>query len=236
MDKRRNRSLWFVWLLWMTGLGMIRTRYEWGGWGVLLVAVILAAVGISRSDKRGINMFRRKAESGTGAGSSDAPVGPVAVEQEEAAHAGAVVRRCTLLAAGTKISGDVVVTGDCQVCGHITGTVTLSEGVLRVMQGGRIEGDIRAPSVMADGYIQGTCDADVVEILGNGHLEGICRSRQFSIIPGGVFTGQAERMTGGVGEAKDLPATVMDLPLRREGHIRSSAEKQTVPKEGAGEV
>ncbi|HGY4723272.1 TPA: polymer-forming cytoskeletal protein, partial [Citrobacter amalonaticus] len=59
-----------------------------------------------------------------------------------------------------------------QVCGHITGSVILHEGVLRVMKGGRIDGDVTAPAVTLDGSIAGTCDADMVDILENGHLDG----------------------------------------------------------------
>ncbi|HGY4723564.1 TPA: polymer-forming cytoskeletal protein, partial [Citrobacter amalonaticus] len=123
-----------------------------------------------------------------------------------------------------------------QVCGHITGSVILHEGVLRVMKGGRIDGDVTAPAVTLDGSIAGTCDADMVDILENGHLDGLCRSRQFSIVAGGVFTGQSERRTEPAVTGKDagdsLSGTVTDLPSRRTRHASPANTEKGVQADG----
>lgn len=179
-------------------------------------------------------MFNRKANScfpADGAVASSA-------EQADRANASpmvpdevslpATIRRYTLLAAGTVIDGNVIITGDCQVCGYITGSVILHEGVLRVMKGGRIEGDVQAPAVTIDGSIYGSCDAEVVDILENGHLDGLCRCRQFSILTGGVFIGRSERRVEQTITDKNA-RTVTDLPSRRTRHLSSSsaADRET---------
>ncbi|ELS7234284.1 polymer-forming cytoskeletal protein [Salmonella enterica] len=206
--------------LWAAGLGLSCTRYWPEGVVLTVVAVTLCFVLMLFYCERGENMFRRRisvdiSPAGEGVNSDDTDT----LRLSAGTPPPATTRRCTLLAAGTRVTGDLVVTGDCQVCGHVFGTVTLSDGVLRVMKGGRIDGDIQAPSVTVDGSIKGTCDADLVEILENGHLDGTCRSRQFSIVSGGVFTGQSERRAEPVATDKDteedLSGTVTDLPSRR---------------------
>lgn len=232
MKNRLSRCLWFSWLLWVVGLVFIAGPHWRGGWGVLIVAVVLSAWLIIVPVVYGENMFNRRANS---RGPGEAAVTSVVEDAVDKTPASPVipdvmnasVRRCTLLAAGTEITGDVIITGDCQVCGHITGSVILHEGVLRVMKGGRIDGDVTAPAVSLDGSICGTCDADMVDILENGLLDGLCRSRQFSIVAGGVFTGQSERRAEPTVTDKDagktMSGTVTDLPARRTRHASPAA-------------
>lgn len=75
----------------------------------------------------------------------------------------ATVRCCTLLAAGTVNIGNVIITGDCLVCGHITASVTLHEG-----NEGQIDSEVTAVSL--DGSLRSNFDSDIVEILENVHL------------------------------------------------------------------
>ncbi|MCO5784626.1 bactofilin family protein [Citrobacter meridianamericanus] len=225
-NSRRHDGLWFVWLLWAAGLVFITGPHWRAGCGAMTVAVVLSAWLIFVPAVFGENMFNRKIKPSAQACETASPPVPKGGNQvapgpviPDPVSSPASVRRCTLLAAGTHVAGDLVVTGDCQVCGHVSGTVTLSDGVLRVMKGGRIDGDVRAPSVTIDGSMQGTCDAEQVEILENGNLDGICRSRQFSIASGGVFTGQSERRAEPALTDKDteegLSGTVTDLPSHR---------------------
>lgn len=179
----------------------------------IVVAFMLCVLLVVFESEEGVTMFRRQA-----APQSSSSSGHISVQADEATPTAVTVRQCTLLAAGTSINGDVVIVGDCQVCGHIMGTVTLSEGGLQVMNGGRVDGDIYAPSVMIDGSVSGTCEASSVEILENGTLEGICRSENLSIMMGGIFLGQSERM--GIAKQESLEP-VINFQLHQE----HSAEK-----------
>lgn len=238
MTNRRNEVLWAVWILWAGSLWLISGPNWPGGCVVLAVVIILCVLLIFIPVMNGENMFNRKEKKGVPAGGSvpssvedaenKAAVSPV---MPDAVSLPATLRRCTLLAAGTAITGDVIITGDCQVCGHITGSVILHEGVLRVMKGGRIDGDVTAPAVTLDGSLHGTCDADMVDVLENGYLDGLCRSRQFSIVAGGVFTGQSERRAEPSVTGKDagngLSGTVTDLPSRRTLHVSPAPAADT---------
>ena len=132
-----------------------------------------------------------------------------------------LVKRSTVVAEHTVITGDVVVKGDCQIFGRVLGTLILTEGVLRVMRGGCIDGDISSPAVVIDGQVIGTCEASSVEILENGTLEGICRSENLSIMMGGIFLGQSERM--GIAKQESLEP-VINFQLHQE----HSAEKKRI--------
>ena len=98
----------------------------------------------------------------------------------------------TIIAAGTQLTGDVRLDGDIQIYGVVTGDIIVSDGTIRLMRSGKIEGNLTAPHITVDGRIEGVCISDHLEILENGRLNGIVKGSNFSIKKGGVFIGQSE--------------------------------------------
>ncbi len=52
----------------------------------------------------------------------------------------------TVIAAGACFKGELQVEGDLEVRGQVNGTIQLIGGVLRIMQGGSVEGEVSAPT------------------------------------------------------------------------------------------
>ena len=98
----------------------------------------------------------------------------------------------TIIAAGTQLTGDVRLDGDFQIYGGVTGDIIVSDGTIRLMRSGKIEGNLTAPHITVDGRIEGVCISDHLEILENGRLNGIVKGSNFSIKKGGVVIGQSE--------------------------------------------
>lgn len=97
----------------------------------------------------------------------------------------------TVIAAGTSFKGELQIKGNLEVHGHVNGTIQLTEGVLRIMQGGRVEGDVSAPHVFINGLLEGSCSSAEMEILESGHMQGLFKGGSLSIRKGGNFVGQS---------------------------------------------
>ncbi|CNJ90963.1 Integral membrane protein CcmA involved in cell shape determination [Yersinia frederiksenii] len=98
----------------------------------------------------------------------------------------------TIIAAGTKLNGDITLDGDIQIYGVVIGDITVTDGTIRLMRSGHIEGNLTAPHITVDGRIDGVCVSEHLEILENGRLNGIVKGSNFSIKKGGIFIGQSE--------------------------------------------
>lgn len=107
----------------------------------------------------------------------------------------------TLIAAGTKVSGQINGDADLVVEGEFEGKVQLASDV-SIGNRGRVKGEIVARSVRIGGRMLGDVrGTDVVEIGPSGSLEGNVMAARVIISEGAFFKGQVE-MTGGSDSAK----------------------------------
>nr|WP_252347681.1 polymer-forming cytoskeletal protein [Aeromonas hydrophila] len=79
----------------------------------------------------------------------------------------------TVIAKGARFKGELQVEGNLDVYGQFVGTLLLNGGTVRIMEGGRIEGDVSAAHVIINGTLDGTCASSEVEILENGKMKGL---------------------------------------------------------------
>ena len=94
----------------------------------------------------------------------------------------------------TTISEDIVFRGEIQYEGHldIRGEVEgrlLSQDILEVNSGGKVNADIRVKQVHIKGNIEGNIKADSVHIFSSGNLHGDMDCRQLQVDRGGVHNG-----------------------------------------------
>ena len=81
----------------------------------------------------------------------------------------------TLIAAGTKLVGDINFTGNLEIEGEVIGNINAEgEGArVRVLQSGKVSGDIEAATILVNGHIKGDLFAsDLVELAANAVVEG----------------------------------------------------------------
>ncbi|MGP1958775.1 MAG: bactofilin family protein [Arsenophonus sp. NC-CH8-MAG3] len=103
-------------------------------------------------------------------------------------------KEVTTISKESFFKGDVTILGDINVWGNIKGNITVTEGTIHIMQGGKIEGEIQASDIIIDGLVDGACLGNNLDILENGELRGVSRVSHMSIKRGGVFIGQSERL------------------------------------------
>ena len=108
----------------------------------------------------------------------------------------------TVIAKGARFKGELQVEGNPDVYGQFVGTLQLNGGTVRIMEGGRIEGDVSAAHVIINGTLDGTCASSEVEILENGKMKGLFKGGSLSIRKGGQFVGQSQSQEEQKGESK----------------------------------
>lgn len=108
----------------------------------------------------------------------------------------------TVIAKGARFKGELQVEGNLDVYGQFVGTLQLNGGTVRIMEGGRIEGDVSAAHVIINGTLDGTSASSEVEILENGKMKGLFKGGSLSIRKGGQFVGQSQSQEEQKGEIK----------------------------------
>lgn len=98
----------------------------------------------------------------------------------------------TVIAAGTRVTGEITGSADLRIEGELDGTVTLDSEVI-IASGGRAQGRIHARRVRIGGRVQGDVEGiELVEITPSGTLEGDIRAARVLIAEGAFFKGQVE--------------------------------------------
>lgn len=103
----------------------------------------------------------------------------------------------TLIAPGTSIIGDVEFIGDLEVQGRVRGNIcartdnsTGGDICVRVVEGGRVEGDIRAPLVIVNGEVEGDIHAaEHVELAAKAQIQGNIYYRLIEMAKGAQLSG-----------------------------------------------
>lgn len=98
----------------------------------------------------------------------------------------------TVIGNEASLSGVISDTGDVEIYGRFTGDIILTEGDVRVMHCGYVEGNIRAVNISIDGEVRGRCEGQQIAVLKNGCLLGDCCTGDLSIQRGGRFVGTSE--------------------------------------------
>jgi cytoskeletal protein CcmA (bactofilin family) len=95
----------------------------------------------------------------------------------------------SILAAGTRVSGELEVDGVIKIEGCVEGTVK-AQGQVLVVKGGKVEGDIIARQVVIGGEVKGGIMADErVEVQATSVVNGDITTPQITVLEGGKING-----------------------------------------------
>lgn len=195
----RNVVLSLLWVLWSAGLaGYI--VYNLFFYLLLAPTLFLIFILITIMFKKKESSHNKVSNVVSSAQQSNAPLSNSPTDS---------TKTNTIIAAGTKIKGDINLDGDIQIYGMVIGNITVNEGTIRLMRSGKIEGNLTAPYMTVDGRIDGVCLSDHLEILENGRLNGIVKGSNFSIKKGGIFIGQSEITEESVSLPRKIKPAVM---------------------------
>ena len=97
----------------------------------------------------------------------------------------------TVVAGGTKIVGDLQLNDDFHLDGCMQGKLRSSLNV-SVGVHGEFDGEIEAKKVMISGRVDGTIDAERLEIVSTGRVTGEINVTELVIEPGGQLSGVSQ--------------------------------------------
>lgn len=100
----------------------------------------------------------------------------------------------TLISHTTIVVGDIQFSGDLEIQGTIRGNVIAVPGepnaAVKVVKGGRVEGDIKAPKVMINGTVEGDVySSDFVELAEKARIKGNVNYHLFEMVKGAEVNG-----------------------------------------------
>jgi cytoskeletal protein CcmA (bactofilin family) len=124
----------------------------------------------------------------------------------------------TVIAAGTKLDGDLTLSDSLHVDGTVEGKIE-SDGEVSIGQEGRIDGEINAEAVMISGRFEGSISARRLEIVATGRVSGSVSVEQLVIESGASFNG-----TSSIREPE---------PPRQIGHEGSSSSNASNARKGS---
>ena len=99
----------------------------------------------------------------------------------------------TLVSKGTEVVGDIKFSGELQIEGAVKGNVLAqdqSKATVRVVEGGRIEGEIHAPHVIINGMVKGDVhSAEHIELAAKAQIQGNVHYHLIEMVKGAQVNG-----------------------------------------------
>ncbi len=99
----------------------------------------------------------------------------------------------TLISKDSEITGNITFSGDLEIQGVVKGSIfakTDASASVRVVEGGRVEGEIHAPKVIVNGSIKGDIHcSDHVELAAKANIEGDVHYSLIEMVKGSQVNG-----------------------------------------------
>ena len=95
-----------------------------------------------------------------------------------------------IITAGAKIKGEVELSCNLYIDGELEGSINSSKEV-NVGKNGKVKGNVVTKRLVVQGYVEGSVDADRVEIKAAGHVNGEITSVELVIESKGIFEGNS---------------------------------------------
>ncbi len=120
----------------------------------------------------------------------------------------------SFLGAQSEFQGELRVIGTLRMEGMVTGKVQADQVILS--ETAVVRGDIMARRVVVGGVVEGNIRApDVVEIQSKGKVRGEIVTNRFLVMEGGEFNGQIE-MRAAESRVVDFEPRIQEISLRRQ--------------------
>lgn len=99
----------------------------------------------------------------------------------------------TLVAQGTEILGDIRFSGNLEIEGSVKGNIIAAEGAestMRIMEAGRVEGDVYVPHLVINGNVNGEVHSSkYIELASKAHVEGNVHYNIIEMVRGAQVNG-----------------------------------------------
>ena len=96
----------------------------------------------------------------------------------------------TIITAGAKIKGEIELTCNLYIDGELEGSIKSTKEV-NIGKSGHVKGNISTDRLVVQGYMEGSVDANKVEIKAIGRVSGEITSGELIIESKGIFEGSS---------------------------------------------
>jgi len=96
----------------------------------------------------------------------------------------------TIITAGAKLKGELELSCNIYIDGEIEGRINSSKEI-NIGKNGSVRGNITTQRLVVQGYMEGTVDAQSVEIKAAGRVSGEIHSNELIIESKGIFEGNS---------------------------------------------
>jgi cytoskeletal protein CcmA (bactofilin family) len=98
---------------------------------------------------------------------------------------------CAVVGVNMSFEGDIKAEGKVYIHGHVKGSIMVFDGLVRILYGGSVAGNITCKELVVDGMVNGKCTAGQVYILENGYIDGVLTYDSLSVSNGGGLSGKS---------------------------------------------
>lgn len=99
----------------------------------------------------------------------------------------------TLISKDAEITGDIKFSGDLEIQGQVTGNIVAKSGagaMVRIVDGGRVEGSIHVPKVIINGALVGDVHAsEHIELAAKANVQGNVHYSLIEMVKGAQVNG-----------------------------------------------
>ncbi len=98
----------------------------------------------------------------------------------------------TVIARDVCFEGNLKAVGQIYIYGEVQGNTIASDGVVKVMRSGLVNGNITCQELIINGTVKGECKAESIDIGEHANINGALNYVTLSVKKGAVFVGNAE--------------------------------------------
>ena len=135
----------------------------------------------------------------------------------------------TVIAAGTKLVGDLALSDNLHIDGHLEGAVR-SDAEVSIGEQGSVEGEIEARRILVSGRFQGSIDAERLEIAAGGRVDGDVVVGELVIESGAQFNGSSKI------RGQEAPRQLGHVKEKDDDHGAQKAEGKTGSEDTAAKA
>lgn len=96
----------------------------------------------------------------------------------------------TIITAGAKIKGEIELSCNLYIDGELDGIIKSTKEV-NIGKNGHVKGNVTTDRMIVQGYVEGTVNAQTVEIKANGRVSGEITATELIIESKGIFEGNS---------------------------------------------
>ncbi|MCB5309523.1 bactofilin family protein [Yersinia massiliensis] len=148
---------------------------------LVLACLALGSFTLHCSQLQNLNMFKINKKPSNDLQTKNLSLPALLPSEENGPH--------TIIAKDNRVEGNLTSSGQIEIFGEVKGDIHVTNGLVRILSSGRVEGNITCDELYIDGSVRGKCTADIINIDEHGNINGVLTYTSLSIQHGAIVVG-----------------------------------------------